>query len=253
MNDIMASWGTNPQIIDIEPQLMTRFLEDNHASMLSFPDEFAETFSPVLLSDKMAGSLLDTMTTREFKLPTKCTRGFLDSDEIDVVKVLYNKLHPFAPNTQANSIVLQYSTVVFQGKTYGSCGKGTLTSKSCVAIAMWDTQLYGQPPTALPLDSSSSAGLSSVHRPVKVHRYIKATFSETGNFPSELILAQVSWLYPLQHRFAIGKPAELWCRDMFENFGIHAFVPVSNLVHRCAYAPFLYQSNSALVIIPLVE
>lgn len=114
----------------------------------------------------------------------------------------------------------------------------------------WDSHLYGQPPTALPSDTSTT--LSSL-RPVKVHRYIKATFSETGNSPSELILAQVSWFYPLQARHAIGKPAELWCKDMFENFGVHTFVPLSNLVHRCAYGPFLYQSNSALVTIPLVE
>ena len=125
-------------------------------------------------------------------------------------------------------------------------------SRACVAIAAWDSSLYGAPPTTLPV----TIGTENInHRPVKVHYYLKVNITNTNTFASEILLARVSWFYPLSSRYAIEKPAQLWCNNSFEGFGIHSFVPLrpENLMSRCGYGPIQFEDSEVLVVVPLVE
>lgn len=166
------------------------------------------------------------------------------------------KLYPATTGITVNSMFLKYSTVVLKGKAFGSLGKGTHKSKACVTLAMWDSNLYGCPPTPLP---GGTAIIPSNYRPVRVERYVKAFFSATQtsmcSSPKELLLAQVSWFYPSPYRYDFGKPAELWCDNFFESFGTHSFVPLkdSHLICRCACGPLKHKGESLVVIVPLVE
>ena len=119
-------------------------------------------------------------------------------------------------------------------------------------VFVWLYGLYGEPPTPLARGTVLS---HSNYRPVRVDRYLKASFSETGDSPNHLLLAQVSWFYPSCYRFVFGKPAELWCDDLFESFGVHSFVPLNakNLICRCACGPLKYERESLLAVVPLVE
>jgi len=249
-NGILGKQPSNNRLI--EPQLMSRFLNDNFAHSFTFPEEFADEFSSLSLKENVVGSVFDTLTLQEFKLPTKYSQGVFGAEEVQVVSQLYSQLYPEASNITVNSVFIKYTKVVLKGRTFGSCGKGTHKSKACVCMALWDPSLYGPPPTSLP---TASGMVNSNHRPVKVHHFLKATFFDTGACPNQLLLAQVSWFFPFPDRFAVGKPAELWCTNMFESFGKHSFVPLqsSNLVCRCAYGPMEYHDESLLVIVPLVE
>ena len=118
-NGILKSQPTNNR--HVKPQLMSRFLQDNSASNFNYPEEYADDFS-LTLSDRIVGSLLDTLTLGEFQIPTKSSRGVLDSDEIQVIEMLYRKLYPTSATSEINvtSIFLKFSHVIFKGKKFGS-------------------------------------------------------------------------------------------------------------------------------------
>ena len=224
----------------------SRFLKDNSAHNFRFPDEFSADFSGLCLTEKMVGSVLDTMTIQKFKLPTKHVKGVLDADECEAIRKLYHKLYPLCSSFTVCSVFLKYSSVCLKGKTFGSSRMGSLQSRACVSLALWDDTLNGQQPTTLPLGSGVN------YRPVQVHYYVKAMLSDTGYFPDHLLLARV---YPSQHRYVIGKPAELWCENLFEGFGVHSYIlfESTNLICRCGYGQFKHQDETLLVVVPLVE
>ena len=75
-----------------------------------------------------------------------------------------------------------FTSIGIRGKTFCSAGK---KSKPVVAMALWEEDLYGHPPTPLP-DPNSNI------RPVNVHHYAKVIYSVDG-VPTHDILAFVSW------------------------------------------------------------
>lgn len=86
-NGILGNQPTNNR--SIEPQLMLRFLKDNIAHSFQFPTEFINNFSPLPLTERVMGSVLDTMTLQTFKLPTKYSQCVFDSDETEALRALY--------------------------------------------------------------------------------------------------------------------------------------------------------------------
>ena len=125
------------------------------------------------------------------------------------------------------------------------------SSKPYVVFASWDlSQLYRSPPTTL---SDAASHLKSNERPINVHYYITATVSTSCDDNCQRwTLARVSWFYPNPHRYAIGKPAELWCTNMFEAFGMHSYIPLDHLLCRCAHVTQTINGDSVLTVIPLV-
>ena len=119
-------------------------------------------------------------------------------------------------------------------------------SSQYVAIAEWKNNLFGSPPTPLFYDVQL--------RPVKIHYFAKVSFTlDKSSTCTSCIFAVVSWYcqHPLFNR--IGKPAEIWNCDTFENNGRHYFVPLNCLISRCAYCIQKHFGQPALAVVPIVE
>ena len=134
--------------------------------------------------------------------------------------------------------------MIINGTEYRSSGKQTKTP--VVVQASWDTTLYGDPPTTLPCSL-----IPSNIRPVNIHYFMKVFFSISGSTFS-VLFASVSWFYLHPDRYALGKPAELWYRSLYEAFGLHSFVPIDHLLCRCAHGVKRY-CDEDLLVVPLVE
>ena len=248
-NGILGKQPSNNRAI--EPQLMQRFLRDNVASSFLYPGEFKEDFQQICESvsaERLVGSVLDTITTNNFKLPTKCTRGVLSSSEVDALKQLYLRYgnHESTATCVVNSIFLKYSSVTINGREFRSSGKRT--KNQAITLTSWDDNLYGNPLTPLPDSNRQDSNV----RPVNIHYFMKVSFNFNMSI-SSFLFAYVSWFYPHPHRHALGKPAELWCHSMFESFGLHSFVPIDRLSCRCAHGVKTYCDEPLLAIVPLVE
>lgn len=244
-NGILGNQPTNNR--EIEPQLFQRFLRDRFSNRFEFPSEFKEDFSQFdMQPERLVGSLLDTVSDyTEFELPSKSARGVFDTIDIMYLDQLYKKIFPSDSCAAANTIFRKYSTLKLKGKMYGSSGKST--QKPYIALALWDESLFGTPLTQLPDNESATAN----ERPVNIHYYLKATFSNTND--KSLVLAYVSWPYPHPDRNKIGKPAQLWCSNMNESFGVHSFLPLKCIICRCAHGLKKIQDEELLIVVPLVE
>lgn len=251
-NGILGKQPTNNKAI--ETQLMSRFLNDNVESTFSYPDEFKEKFQPVCESVRMSrlvGSVLDTVSTcDDFKLPSRYFRAVLSQNELKFLEEIYFKYSKVGDgsNVIVNSIYLKYSSISIRGREFNSSGKRTRAA--AVSLASWDNDLFGDPPTHMP--NTVYNVLSANVRPVNIHHYMKVNFTVNSSAAS-LIFAQVSWFFPHPDRNAFGKPVELWCSRQFEPSGIHSFVPINNIISRCAHGTKFYNDESLLVVVPLVE
>ena len=243
-NGILGKQPNNNRVI--EPQLMNCFLRDTAALSNPFPQKFKEEFSPLIASDRLAGSVGETFTASKFALPSKSTRGIFDSECLQILNELYCKMHP---NITQDSVIVnsKFSSITLRGKTFSSSGKRKCTPY--IIMVEWKEALYGKQPTTIPNCNSETA---SDVRPVDAHFYMEASFLVDGVL-SVLLLAHVSWMFPHPDRYTMGKPAELWCRRKFEQVGIHSFVPLQQLVCRCAHGMVVHNDENLSVIVPLVE
>lgn len=256
-NGILGRQPTNNHMI--EPQLMRQFLLDNFSSSFNFPDEFKETFSSLDLDNfersRISGSLMDTITKNNFLLPARCKQCVFDSCDVDVLAKLYAKIYPEYSNIKVNNVYKKYSSITLRGKVYGSSGNlnSQVQKSNGIVFASWDESLYGSPPTVLP-DVASHPCYNE--RPVNVHYYLTATCTFSTVHEKEhhqsWTLACVSWFSPHPCRHFIDKPAELWFSTMFESFGMHSYMPLDNLLSRCAHGPFIVNDEALLVVVPLV-
>lgn len=109
--------------------------------------------------------------------------------------------------------------------------------------------MYGKPPTPLPDPHERNVNV----RPVNVHYYTKILYSVDGCITNE-IFAFVSWFFPHPERYNLGKPTELWCQTIFEPVDYtRSFVPLRNLICRCAHGTKVHQDEHLLVVVPLAE
>jgi hypothetical protein len=252
-NGILGSQPNNNK--SIEPQLMNRFLKDNIGQSFNFPKEYSQEFGPLIQSlgeDNSVGSFRDTLTEvggLEISLPSSHTRIVLDETERDSVLSLYKKVNPSCKDSSltVNVICEKYSSVCVRGKRYGCYGK---RGSVYTALAEWNIDLFGNPPSPLP-DSDHP---SSKFRPVKLLYYIQASISSrSGEDVSKFLVAVVSWCMPHPNKGAIGNPAQIWSKDLYEVDGIHTFLPLSDLKCRCASYVTKINTESVFVIVPLVE
>lgn len=199
----------------------------------------------------LLGSVSDTVNVPEagVKLPSRCKLGVFDAQQLEFFLSLYVKLNPDIGYVIPNSTYLKYHSLAINGKVYASSEKDTCSP--FIAMAHWDEGLYGPPPTTLP----NATHPDSRFRPVKVHYYVKANFSQyvgTECSTGELLLLYVSWYFPHENQEFIGKPAQVQCRDFFERPGPHSFVPINLVVCRCAHCiREIVANESVLPLVPL--
>ena len=245
-NGILGKQPTNNRTI--EDQLMKRFIRDNLVYSYDFPNDYHEDISPILLADKFVGSVSETLTPIQFALPSKHTRDAFDAEEVTNLNILLGKIHQILENDKiyVNPVFLKYSSLTLKGKMFSSYCKRP--NGPCIVQAQWNEDYYGTPPTLVP---EAFVVPASNIRPVKVHFYCKVYFTINSNTHSDM-LAFVSWLTPHPQRYSIGKPAELWKREHYEKFGLHSFLPLNQVISRCAHGIMDYNNENLLVVIPLI-
>lgn len=243
-NGILGKQPNNNRAI--EPQLMNRFLRENIVSNYDFPTEFREVFEPVanLIRQPEVGSLLDTAlsphSSREFDLPKRYSRCTFSSDEQTYIHELFCKANPqiSQASVTVNSLFLKYTSINLNGKKFFSSGRRKFPA---VALLKWDDKLYGH----------SSPELAT--RPANIHYFIRASLTMSNQCTEYLTLAFVSWFSPHPSRHNLGKPAELWCSQLYEPQGIHSFVQIKDILSRCAHGIRQHHGENVIIVVPLVE
>ena len=66
-------------------------------------------------------------------------------------------------------------------------------------------------------------------------------------------LAYVSWCFPHSNKNKIGKPAQIWCHNLFECDGVHSFIPIPLIKNRCAHCVSTVNNEQVLLVVPLFE
>ena len=249
-NGILGHQPSNNKLI--EPQLMKRFLQDNLAYSFSFPSEFEQDFTSVchFHDQRICGSTLSTISPAPdepytYHVPTRSTRGILCTGDQTLISLLYQRLHHTTCHVSVNSIIHKYSSIEIRGKRYN-------TGRQSIALVKWDNDLFLDQPTIF---EESLHHHNSNCRPVKIHYFAKVSFcigDHTSNCDS-MLLAVVSWYFPHTCRHVLGKPVEVWNPSMYEAHGVYCFVPIHLLVARCAYCVKVVESESVLLVVPLVE
>lgn len=246
-NGILGKQCNNNRLI--EPQLFQRFLCDNSAYSFTFPEDFAGDFSSLCDTDtKAVGSVSDTMSGGSevaYTLPNRCSYSTLDTQDIELLTVLHTKLQSI-PNSVPNKIYKKYTFISRNGK---NIGHPNLHSSPCIVFCEWDTDLYGTTPTTTLIEPDHP---DSKFRPVKVHYFAKVSFT-VGEQMEYLVVAFVSWYSPHPNQHILGKPAQVWCYDIFEPSGVHSYLPVDKIISRCAHCRMSVSDEPVLVVVPLVE
>ena len=252
-NGILGNQPNNNRAI--ETQLVDRFLRDNfmYSGMSELPSEFRDDFSPVLpYANESVGSVGATLSSSEdtsIQLPSSCSRGTLDDDDILFVQSLYRKLNPVSlSDITVNSVFVKYTSLSLNGKSYNSCRRFVGRHANHIALAEWDEAVFGDPPTPVPDALHPDARF----RPVQIHRFIKVSVAVQESF-EPLLLAVVSWHLPHPDKSVIGKPSQIWHHNKFESSGIHSFLPIHYLKCRCAFRATTLRNESVLIVVPLVE
>ena len=225
---------------EIEPQLMTRFLRDNSAYSLACPSHFQEDFHLVSLpSPRLVGSLLETTTSESNNFQRTAHVYFLIR-EINYQLWIYQQSQR---NVKVGilSIACKYAAITINKKRLSSH-----RNQSCVMFE-WDKDLLGE--TCMP---TSLTNISGIIRPAKIINFIQVSYKSStsicsSNFHTRL-LAHVSW-YPAHPDLnVIGKPAQIWCNNIFEMSG---FIPMSLYRSRCVHCILSHNGENFLLYLQL--
>ena len=241
----------------IEPQLMKRFLNEKLAYSFEFPEAFAEDLSFLSKIDhRVVGSVSDTLNSVDdaplYILPKKYKYGTLGEHEIGMLRTLYFNLNDRHASDSVmvvpNTIFQKYSSLCLRGQWigYASLQQKASTVKPCVLMAEWDSNLYGNPPAVVDPDPPNSN-----IRAVKVHHFAKVSVNIEDQV-EYMVVAVVSWYSPHPNQHMIGKPAQVWCDNIFEPpYGIHSFLPIEKIRSFCVYCKNIIQDKNVLVVVPL--
>lgn len=257
-NGILGNQPSNNK--DIESQLMRRFLMDNLAFSLTSPTNFREEFDVVSLpTPTLAGSILQTINpvideSLGVEVPQQYTRTFLDCTEKERVTEILAKLQACQISAiTVNTLVNCYRCLKVNGDQLSARKR-----HSSIVMLKWDTELFGELPSPLP---TSLTILSSIIRPANIIHFLKVAYSVHSDSSVTMdsseshtvLLARVSWYLPHPAFSSFGKPAQLWCNDLFEVSGVHSFVPLHLYQSRCIHCTMSHCDENVLVIVPLVN
>jgi len=249
-NGILGKQPTNNKAI--EPQLMQKFLRDNFSFSLPWPQEFKEDFANFESPDRIIGSVRETLLPTNVKvdkivLPTKCKRAVVNGTIQGILKDLYCKMNPdtHVDEVMLSSVITKYSSLCYKGINFSNSKRSNVPY---IGQAEWNESWFGSPPTSL----HNSYLFTTNIRPVDIKYYFQATFSTTDT-TLPLTFAYVLWLLPHPSRYAIGKPAELWYNGLHECHGVYSYLPVNQLICRCAHGLMNYNSETLRVVVPIIE
>lgn len=108
-----------------------------------------------------------------------------------------------------------------------------------VAMALWD-DVFGPPPTPLVDPGHPDSQL----RLIKIQHFVRvSTHDQAGSLVKHLDLAAVLWHKPHHQKNLIGKPVQVWCHNVFEDGGVHSFLPIDCIKCCCAFGVECIEMN----------
>lgn len=250
-NGILGNQPSNNK--EIESQLMQRFLVDNFAYSLACPSKFHEEFDPLCMPlPRLTGSLLQTMNadlSQKVELPKCYTRHLLSSAEHTMlIKSLAKLEGTRSMEIEVNTLVRQYSSILINGNQLYVHKN---TSRFCVAMLKWDKELFGE--RALQHSTWLNTDTDPI-RPANVaHIWQVAYQCGSASDLQTMLFMQVNWYLQHPALSQLGKPAQIWCNNLFEVSGIHSFVPVHLYHSQCIHCIMPHGGENVLVVVPLVN
>ena len=259
-NGILGNYPNNNK--SIKPQLMKKFLHDNALLSLEQPNEFSQEFLMHFKKfERGVGLDFDynsnfTDDNSNIALPPRYKTGVLSNSDISsLLPVLSQKLGVPPSSISINSCFKQYSSIQISGKMFNSCMKKS--SHNFISLALWDVDIFGRPRSQLPRPDIQDA--NEHIRPIEISYF--ATISYIYNIDGvekdgSETFAIASWFLPHPNRYILGKPADIWCKSVFEISGPHSFVPYFLIKSRCAYVFKKLdelQDESVLIVVGIVE
>lgn len=149
--------------------------------------------------------------------------------------------HCQCSDVEVCSIARKYTSI-----TVNANRLSTRRSQSCVMFE-WDRELLGE--------SHHPASLTGhIIRPAKLVKFLHVTYtlpcSSKDTFHI-VLLAHVSWFLSHPECYVFGKPAQVWCNDIYESTG---YIPIS-LWYRsqCIHCIVSHHGENVLLLVPLVN
>ena len=252
-NGVLGNQPTNNHAIEI--QLMKRFLKDNlhrdlfqNASSMQLSSYFEPVIGDYLDELDVTKVLNDYITTAtdvsepSFMEPPVHTLAILDFNEISNIKKFYTKSYPDTGAIHSNDFlfptsVKKFSYILMNGKRLPS---------------VTDTTAKVPYVLAKPTVPFTSTGIES--RPVQIQYFFKHSFKlDNDTFVSQVFVV-VKWLQVHPQRHIMGKPAEIWCDNLYEDKSENKIAPVENITSRVAISSdSLDGYDNILVFIPLLH
>ena len=245
MNGVLEHQPTNHQ--HVETQLMRRFNHDNAAYATENPTDFHDELSEFCtLRQNLVGSLLPTKShaDRLYEFSNVFTVNVFEDHEATNLKGLLAKLN----TTSLDKINVNMTYKKYKYLTIKDIKINSSTTKNfSVAMATWKSDVLGEI-----LSVSAVNPIDIYQRPILINGFLKATFFIDGQIQSQYLVS-AKWFQSHPSRFIVGKPAQIWCKNLFERGGIHSFIPLGFLICRCVYTTIKVDRESVLCIVPLVE
>ena len=253
-NGILGDQPNNNRSVEL--QFMRRFQKDNnHLQMIdqvkTWPD--ADTFleltpfsSSLESSQDISSSMRDTEVAVLGSKSTLCT---LSAELLVVLKRLYSELYPAYSAEILNGQIYiptmyrKYSYIIWKGhRLHSVCCKG---SNNPYILA---TPLFKFTTSTSTINAISCT--ESVARPAQLQYFLSHSISLSGSEKSH-ILAHCLW--PMEHprKSSIGKPVEIWCKELYEPAVANTIVPVSTFSSHVIISTDIISNDHVLVTIPL--
>ena len=249
-NGILGNQPTNNRCIEM--QLMNRFLKDNHHLELIHLAEtmpLFDDFGPCVSQHAKSFHSTDTTskdydaTDIDFLEPTKYTCKVLCTDEVEVLQKVYCSLYPQCESDikekkiKILTCVKVFSYVLMNGKKLSSAR---------------DTS--GKVPYILARPMFPFGNTAEDVRPAYIQSFVQHTFlrSDGGSAESHLF-AEVMWPQVHPQRHVIGKPVEVWCKDLYEPTCTNLFLPVQNVSSLVITAHDTVEYEDVLIVISIMN
>lgn len=250
----------------IEVQLMHRFVREFElsAQVHELPNLFATDFGEVLgglVQPTLQGSLkytsshanwcepVDPRKVKDWRispnstleLPKTYTRGSFSQLHLDDLRELYAVLYPSAVHIDLHSMYRKYPNMVYNGVTYYS-ENSRIKSKSSIVLAIFH-----------PNRSAMAQSDSIVLRPARIEYFVRHSVNlGNENCVYEHTLACISWLKEHHDRDYVGKPCEIWWKDLFDESSFN-FLPIQLLSCHCAHTDIEFESQTVLLVCPIIN
>lgn len=255
-NGILGDQPNNNRSVEL--QFMRRFQRDNnHLQMIdqakTWPnaDRFLELIpsSSSLTSDHTISPNSDKTTTPGRK-SILCTL----SEEMQIVlrklySILYHEYSTEIMNGQIaiSTVYRKYFYVTWKGHRLNSVGQDGTKNPYMLAAPVFEF-------TTSTSTINAIVSTESDIRPAQLQYFLSHSITLPGSEnPKSHLLANCLW--PMKHpqRFSIGKPVEVWCKDLFEPSSINTIIPVDALVNQVIISTDTILDEELLIVIPLLQ